>query len=112
MFHLGKNIRSIQAKYGHKYDKYLHRGNLLIFNRTMTSGLLPDFAKQLVNLEKESHMKSYTLFKMQVSANKLLGKLLPPKFTRQVVMLKYLLLQKKDREYKIQSINSIVEKKN
>lgn len=112
IYHLRKNIRSIQAKYGHKYDKYLHRGNLLIYNRTMTSGLLPDFAKQLVSLEKESRMKSYTLFKMQVSANKLLGKLLPPKFTRQVVMLKYLLLQKKDREYKIQSINSINEKKN
>lgn len=110
--HLRKDISSIQAKYGHQYDKYLHRGNLFIYNRSMTLGLLPDFAKQLVNLEKEFQMKSYPLFKMQVIANKLLGKLLPAKITRQVIMLKYLLQQRKDRNYKIQSINSINEKNN
>lgn len=78
----------------------------------MTSGLLPDFAKQLVNLEKEFHMKSYPLFKLQIIANKLLGKLLPAKITRQAIMLKYLLQQRKDRDYKIKSINSINEKNN
>ncbi len=112
IYHLRKDINSIQTKFGHKYDKYLHRGNLFIYNRSMTFGLLPDFANQLVSMEKDFHMKSYPIFKIQVITNKLLDKFLPAKIARQVTMLRYLLKQKKDRQYKIQNISSINENNN
>lgn len=78
----------------------------------MTFGLLPDFANQLVSMEKDFHMKSYPIFKIQVITNKLLDKFLPAKIARQVTMLRYLLKQKKDRQYKIQNISSINENNN
>lgn len=82
---------AIQARYGHKYDKALYNGCLVIYNRIFNEGVDFEFADKIISLAKQYSPKYGYLLGFQIAATKLLTKFMSAKRARQIPMLTFLI---------------------
>lgn len=82
---------SIQGKYGHKYDKALYDGCLVIYNRVFSESVDFGFADRMASAVAKYSPAYGRILRFQISVNKLLAKFMPARRARQIPMLLFLL---------------------
>jgi len=107
LYHLKKNIVTTQKLYGHKYDKDLHKGILKVYNTNMSSGINTFLASELIEIEKQTGMKSHYIFHLQIIVTKILARLFSPKRARQIPMGIYLIATLLANHKKVKLIKKI-----
>ena len=106
-------IKTVKVTWGDRYDCYLYRGALTIYNARMSGkGIDSHFAQKMVDMMRQYCPWQATILNWQRKISEWLGYVIPPKTARQIPMVFFLIAQQWRIRQKTKAIDHILKQTN
>lgn len=102
-------IKTVKDTWGSRYDRYLYRGALTIYNARMTGkGIDSGFAHRMADMMRPYCPCYARLLDLQRTTSEILSHVIPQKVARQIPMAGFLIAQQRRIRQKVNAITKIL----